>query len=157
MGLFIYFCGSIRGGRQDAELYQRLIEKLKAYGDVLTEHVGNPNVDDDEEKLTDREIYERDMKWLDQCDVVVAEVTQPSLGVGIELGKALSLGKKILCLFRPSSDKRLSALVSGAHDDEKFIVKDYKEKEVDDILKDFLGKKMGKNTTAGGPEGSIGM
>lgn len=45
MGLFIYFCGSIRGGRQDAELYRRLIEKLKAYGDVLTEHVGSEDVD----------------------------------------------------------------------------------------------------------------
>jgi len=36
----IYFCGSIRAGRQDAELYGRLIEQLKAYGPVLTEHVG---------------------------------------------------------------------------------------------------------------------
>lgn len=36
----IYFCGSIYGGRQDAELYTRLIEQLKQYGTVLTEHVG---------------------------------------------------------------------------------------------------------------------
>ena len=37
----IYFCGSIRGGRQDAELYARLITMLKGYGTVLTEHVGD--------------------------------------------------------------------------------------------------------------------
>jgi hypothetical protein len=39
--MFIYFCGSIRGGRQDAELYATLIEKLQSYGTVLTEHVGS--------------------------------------------------------------------------------------------------------------------
>lgn len=38
--------------------------------------------------------------------VVVAEVTQPSLGVGYELGRAVTMGKKIFCLFRPSSGRR---------------------------------------------------
>lgn len=37
--------------------------------------------------------------------VVVAEVTQPSLGVGYELGWAVALGKQILCLFRPQSGR----------------------------------------------------
>ena len=37
--------------------------------------------------------------------VIIAEVTQPSLGVGFELGQAVALGKKILCLFRPASEK----------------------------------------------------
>ena len=38
--------------------------------------------------------------------VVVAEVTQPSLGVGYELGRAVDMKKKIFCLFRPSSGRR---------------------------------------------------
>lgn len=36
----IYFAGSIRGGRDDASIYARLIEELKTHGEVLTEHVG---------------------------------------------------------------------------------------------------------------------
>ena len=40
----IYFCGSIKGGRQDAGLYARIIKKLKDYGTVLTEHVGDIDV-----------------------------------------------------------------------------------------------------------------
>lgn len=40
------------------------------------------------------------------CSVVVAEVTQPSLGVGYELGRAVDMKKKVLCLFRPSSGRR---------------------------------------------------
>lgn len=41
---FIYFCGSIRGGRDDAALYRRIIDQLKQYGEVLTEHVGEANI-----------------------------------------------------------------------------------------------------------------
>ena len=40
----IYFCGSIRGGRDDAALYKRIIDRLKQYGEVLTEHVGDASV-----------------------------------------------------------------------------------------------------------------
>ena len=41
MPLKIYFAGSIRGGREDAQLYFRLVEILKGYGTVLTEHVAD--------------------------------------------------------------------------------------------------------------------
>ncbi len=37
----LYFAGSIRGGREDAALYRRIIQELGKYGDVLTEHVGD--------------------------------------------------------------------------------------------------------------------
>lgn len=37
----VYFCGSIRAGRQDAPLYNIIIKKLEACGvKVLTEFVG---------------------------------------------------------------------------------------------------------------------
>ena len=35
----IYFAGSIRGGRVDAALYQRLIAYIKQTDRVLTEHI----------------------------------------------------------------------------------------------------------------------
>ena len=37
----IYFAGSIRGGRNDKEIYLKLIQHLSNYGEVLTEHVGD--------------------------------------------------------------------------------------------------------------------
>ncbi len=33
----IYFAGSIRGGRRDAELYYKIVQQLKTYGEVFTE------------------------------------------------------------------------------------------------------------------------
>ena len=57
---------------------------------------------------------QRDLEWLESADAVIAEVTNPSLGVGYELGMAEKLGKPILCLYEDSSKKRkLSAMVSG--------------------------------------------
>lgn len=44
MERFIYFAGSIRGGRKDVVLYARIVELLKGYGTVFTEHVGDLNL-----------------------------------------------------------------------------------------------------------------
>lgn len=45
MSFKIYFAGSIRGGRQDTALYERIIKQLQQYGHVFTEHVGNPDLE----------------------------------------------------------------------------------------------------------------
>ena len=109
----IYFAGSIRGGRDDAGFYAKLIEVLQQYGTVLTEHIGLKTLTDNGEQRPPEEIFERDTAWVKEVSVVVAEVTQPSLGVGYEIGLAESLRIPVLCLFRTSSDKRLSAMISG--------------------------------------------
>ncbi|MGD2145616.1 MAG: nucleoside 2-deoxyribosyltransferase [Anaerolineae bacterium] len=109
----VYFAGSIRGGRQDAGLYRKIIELLRTYGEVLTEHVGDADPDVGDEVIADQAIYSRDMAWLEQADAVVAEVTVPSHGVGYEIARAEALGKPILCLFRPGSGRRPSALIAG--------------------------------------------
>lgn len=111
--LNIYFAGAIRGGREDARLYARLISYLKTFGTVLTEHVGDDGLLREEKSLIEQEIYERDMQWLAAADLVIAEVSTPSLGVGYEIGLAQALGKKIFCLYRTGQGKRLSAMIAG--------------------------------------------
>ncbi|XP_037128129.1 2'-deoxynucleoside 5'-phosphate N-hydrolase 1 isoform X2 [Syngnathus acus] len=109
----IYFCASIRGGRDDARLYEHIVKTLGKFGKVLTEHVGDSNLSHTGEGLDDGFIHDRDLDWLRQADVVVAEVTQPSLGVGYELGHAYLKKKDTLCLFRPSlrCSERLTFLI----------------------------------------------
>lgn len=111
--LQIYFSGSIRGGREDAMIYQDLIGYLKTLGNVLTEHIGDPGLID-ERHIPPCRIHERDMEWLVAADVVIAEVTTPSLGVGYELGRAVAMGKPIICLHRPLEGKMLSGMISGS-------------------------------------------
>lgn len=111
----IYFAGSIRGGRDDKELYEQIINHLKKHGPVLTEHIGDQTLSAlGEDGPSDLYIYNRDMQWLRECDVVIAEVTTASLGVGYEIASAESLNKKILCLFRKQDNKVLSAMISGS-------------------------------------------
>lgn len=110
----IYFAGSIRGGRDDQELYFAIIRELQNYGTVLTEHIGDKFLTGfGETGLSDSQIFERDMAWVRESDVVVAEVTSPSLGVGYELGQAEAMGKKVICLYRNVEGRRLSAMVAG--------------------------------------------
>ncbi|MFT4759077.1 MAG: nucleoside 2-deoxyribosyltransferase [Paraglaciecola sp.] len=110
----IYFAGSIRGGRNDQALYLKIIDHLKQYGTVLTEHVGDAKLTaSGETGPSDTYIYERDMEWLRSSEIIVAEVTTPSLGVGYELGIAEALGKKVVCLYRETKGKRLSAMIGG--------------------------------------------
>ncbi|XP_072266146.1 5-hydroxymethyl-dUMP N-hydrolase [Pyxicephalus adspersus] len=141
MALSVYFCGSIRGGRDDRDLYERIVGVLQRYGTVLTEHIARPEITEAGEDALDKGdkyIHDRDIAWLQQADVVVAEVTQPSLGVGYELGRAVTMNKKILCLFRPSSGRVLSAMVRGAHNGSSVIVRDYKPEEVEGILSEYF-------------------
>jgi len=111
--LNIYFAGAIRGGREDSRLYARLISYLQTFGTVLTAHVGDEELLRREKTLTEREIFARDMQWLQEADLVIAEVSTPSLGVGYEIGLAQTLGKAIFCLYRPREERRLSAMIAG--------------------------------------------
>ena len=111
----IYFAGSIRAGRDDAAIYETMITWLRSYGEVLTEHVGYPALSAAGDDGPDnRHIHERDMAWLTSCDLVVAEVTTPSLGVGYELGWATVLKKPVLCLHRSIEGRPLSAMIGGS-------------------------------------------
>ncbi|XP_039087166.1 2'-deoxynucleoside 5'-phosphate N-hydrolase 1 [Hyaena hyaena] len=136
----LYFCGSIRGGRDDSALYGRIVSRLRRFGTVLTEHVAAPELSARGEEAAggDSLIHDRDLAWLQQADVVVAEVTQPSLGVGYELGRAMALNKRILCLFRPQSGRVLSAMIRGAADGSRFQVLDYEEGQVEAILDGYF-------------------
>ena len=108
----VYFAGSIRGGRVDADLYRRLIEHIQKTTVVMTEHVGSKKLNLLEQGKKDVEIYEQDTNWLRECDVVIAECTCPSLGVGYELAFAEKLGKPCH-IFYNRTKTQLSAMLTG--------------------------------------------
>jgi nucleoside 2-deoxyribosyltransferase len=108
----IYFAGSIRGAEADKPLFTRFIDHLSRHGKVLTEHSFDFDYPQ-EIRLDDHEIYELDTGWLNDADVLVAEVSSPSLGVGYEIGHVEALGKPILCLYRKQEGRRLSAMIGG--------------------------------------------
>jgi 2'-deoxynucleoside 5'-phosphate N-hydrolase len=136
----IYFAGSIRGGRDDKDLYAQIIQKLESYGTVLTEHIGDSELTTfGEQDSSDIDIYQRDMNWLNESNIVVAEVTTPSLGVGYEIGQ-MEGKKPILCLFREQEGRRLSPMIGG---NANLQVQEYKTiEDINNILDSFF-KKLG--------------
>jgi nucleoside 2-deoxyribosyltransferase len=140
----IYFAGSIRAGRDDAAIYETMITWLRSFGEVLTGHVGDTALSQaGDDGPNDRDIHDRDMAWLASCDLVVAEVTAPSLGVGYELGWATALKKPVLCLYRTIAGKTLSAMIGGSSgiqtaayssmDEAKRIMEEFIKKTADGI------------------------
>ena len=109
----IYFAGSIRGGRVDADLYRRIIQFMQQTDTVLTEHVGSSNLILNEQgRERDAHIYDQDTAWLRQSDLLIAECTCPSLGVGYELAYAEHRG--IPChIFYDKTKAQLSAMLTG--------------------------------------------
>lgn len=100
----IYFAGSIRGGRVDAALYQRMISYIQKTDIVLTEHIGKPDLSlESKNKASDTDIYEQDTAWLRESDMVIAECTCPSLGVGYELAYAEARGIPVYIFYDKTS------------------------------------------------------
>ncbi len=108
----IYLAAAIRGGRSLQATYQAINEYLQENGhNVLTHHVASANVTEIEETMSDTEIYTQAIKWLDECDALIGEVSIPSLGVGYEIAYTLGLDKPVLGLFE--ENRVISAMIAG--------------------------------------------
>ncbi len=119
----IYFACSITGGREFESTYQELVIALTNDGHVIpTSHLVQSDVQENERALTPQEVYERDVNWIKNCDVVIAEVSTPSHGVGYEIGFALNIGKPVLCIHR--ADHRVSKMITG-NSDSKLSIQSY--------------------------------
>ena len=109
----IYFAGSIRGGRVDANLYKSIIEYIQKTDIVLTEHIGKTDINLKEQgRKKDAEIYSQDTSWLREADMLIGECTCPSLGVGYELAYAERFNKPCH-IFYNKKETQLSAMLTG--------------------------------------------
>ena len=134
----VYFAGSIRGGRVDADLYRRMIAYIQRTAVVLTEHVGHSNLSLTEQgRERDAHIYDQDTAWLRESDVLIGECTCPSLGVGYELAYAEHRG--IPChIFYDRNKTQLSAMLTG---DPYFHIHPYAaEEEIYPLIDQILSR-----------------
>ncbi|MFT3891846.1 MAG: nucleoside 2-deoxyribosyltransferase [Anaerolineales bacterium] len=111
----IYFACSITGGREFESVYQAIVRALtEAAHEVPTAHLAEPGIPAAEALIAPSEVYARDVAWIRGCDILIAEVSVPSHGVGYEIGFALGLGKRVLALHR--EDRKVSKMITGNPD-----------------------------------------
>ena len=111
----IYFACSITGGREFESTYQEIVAALTGDGhEIPTSHLVQSEVVEKERLLTPQNVYERDVNWIKNCDIVIAEVSVPSHGVGYEIAFALNIGKPVLCIHH--KDRKVSKMITGNPD-----------------------------------------
>lgn len=140
MKLKIYFAGSITGRRCYIHLFATMVGWLKKLGvKVLSEHVADRSMTSfgERKRLSDREIFDRDKRLIEAADCVVAEVSQPSHGVGGEIVYALMKKKPVLALFYKEAKDLLSSMIAGNPSDNLYL-EHYDEDNLKIILKNFL-------------------
>jgi nucleoside 2-deoxyribosyltransferase len=114
----IYLACTVRGDRGAVEALRSLCERLEARGHtILTRHLLDDDVDSAEATLTEHAVYERDIGWLDRCDLLIADASGSSYGVGFEVGYVLGqtnrTNQRVVLLYRADRRNRISRLIAG--------------------------------------------
>jgi Nucleoside 2-deoxyribosyltransferase len=111
----IYFGFTVAGNRSSIEAARRLIDVVSKMGhEVLTRHLVDDNAWEKDRIITPRAVYLRDMSWLEQCDLFMAEVSGSSFGLGFETGYVLGATKKrVLLFYERKVENNISLLITG--------------------------------------------
>lgn len=111
----IYFAVPVISEKSSLVPYREIAEFLKEIGhEILTEHLLEQNSWEKESTLPREFIFRRDTSWIESSDVLIAEVSTPSTGIGFEIAYAVNLKKKVLCLALEGV--KVSAMVEGNPD-----------------------------------------
>lgn len=134
--MIIYCAGPIRGDQTYLKFYLEIIQYVENLGITALSEMNSKFTSSI--PLTDKQIYTRDIKWIDGSDAMIAEVSGASLGVGFEIAYALFVKKiPVLALYNESVQK-ISSMISGCSN-ANLTVKSYKDdsslrKEVKEFL-----------------------
>jgi nucleoside 2-deoxyribosyltransferase len=114
----IYLACTVRGDRGAIAAVRSVADFLERQGhSVLTRHLLTDDVDDAESAMSEQDVFERDMRWLVAADLLIAEASGSSFGVGFEvgyvLGRAEQTGQRVLLLHHASRRAHISRLVTG--------------------------------------------
>jgi len=111
----VYFGFTVAGNRSSLEAARKIVELLGQMGhEVLTRHLVEDNAREVDRLITPKEVYLRDTKWLEQCDLFVAEVSGSSFGLGFETGYLLgATTKKVVLFYRRDVETKISLLITG--------------------------------------------
>ncbi|HVN76718.1 MAG TPA: hypothetical protein VMT19_10410 [Thermoanaerobaculaceae bacterium] len=97
----VYLAAAMTNAARDVGAIGVLLDAIEASGaEVPTRHVADPLGREVEGLVTDADIARRDLDWVAGCDALVAEVSTPSHGVGVEVSAALRHGLPVLLIHR---------------------------------------------------------
>jgi len=146
----IYLACTVRGERGGVLAGRAICERLQQHGhEVLTTHLLADDVDRAEAVLTESQVYQRDIDWLSGCDVLVAEASGSSYGVGFEVGfvtgRAGTTRQRVLLVYHAARQHAVSRLISGNCD---AACTTFAYDTIDDLVA-FIDRELGPAALAG--------
>jgi hypothetical protein len=111
----IYFGFAVAGDRSAIDTARRVVQLLEEHGhEGLIRHLVNANVWEADRLISPQDAYRRDIAWLEQCELFIAEVSGSSFGLGFETGYLLgATNKKVTLLYRRELQQNISLLITG--------------------------------------------
>ena len=110
----VYLACTVRGDRGALDSTRAIAACIEGSGHtLLTAHLLADGVDQAEAQLTEGDVYDRDMQWLARADVLIAEASGSSFGVGFEVGYSLGVGRRVLLLYDAGRRGQVSRLIVG--------------------------------------------
>lgn len=114
----VYLACTVRGDRTGVAAGRAICDRLQANGHtVLTTHLLADDANEREAALSEQDVFRRDLEWLTDCDVLVAEASGSSYGVGFEVGyvlaRAKTSGQRVVLLYDASRRHAVSRLIAG--------------------------------------------
>lgn len=135
----ILYCTGTKGSSQsDQKLLKNVIEFNESLGHtVLSESSSKFN---STIPLTENQVYKRNLKWIDGSKIVIAEISNSDLEIGIEIAYALFQRKiPVLALYIADAPK-ISSMLAGC-DSPLLTIQKYRDvSEMQSIIKTYLSK-----------------
>ncbi len=134
--MIVYCAGAIKGDSSFQESYLDIINIVKNERHSALSEL-NPDFKP-AFPLNEKQVFQRDIKWIEKSSVMIAEISGPSLGVGFEIAYALYTREiPVLALYDAEVEK-VSAMITGG-DSELLYVKQYHSKnELKELVLSFL-------------------
>jgi len=138
----IYFGFTVAGDRSTVETARHIVQWLEELGhQVLTRHLVTDDARAADRLLGPQAVYERDMAWLQQCDLFIGEVSGSSFGLGYEAGYLLgATNNRVILFYSVDSQKRISLLITGNTHPRCTLVPYSSLGEVEAFIKNQVGR-----------------
>jgi len=159
--LKIYFTASTSFNGKLKKDYEKIISQITKRRHILLsgQQIVNQKLLKKDSKINKEKLFQRQKELIEKADCIVAEVSQPSLGVGGEIVYALIKEKPVLALLLEGYENKISPMIAG-NPSENLFLEIYNQENLSYLLSDFfnhielLKKQKGKLVIIEGGDGS---
>lgn len=134
--MIIYCAGPIKGDKTFQKFYLEIIDFVESEGHTplaeLNEKFTSAN------PLTDKQIYTRDLKWINGSKIMIAEISGPSLGVGFEIAYAVYHKKMPVLALANNTVENVSAMITGCESNLLTIAKYRDAEDLKEIIRSYI-------------------